>query len=115
MQPGQSSAGVRAGARQGQQVLTATGAITLASIPMFQGAVRSAEGTTLIIDLSQVPYIDSAALGVLVQAYVSCQKAGRRLALVGLSHRVKALLQMTTLDILFTTFPTLGEAEQSLV
>ena len=114
MQPGQSSTEVRSGAHAGQQVLRATGPITLAIVPEFQAAVRSATGTSLIIDLSQVPFIDSAALGVLVQAYVSCQKAGRRLVLVGLSHRVKALLQMTTLDLLFTTHPTLGDAEQAL-
>ncbi len=115
MPPGQSDAEVRPGAHAGQQVLSATGPITVANVPTLQGAVRSATGASLITDLSPVPYIGSAALGVLVQAYVSCQKAGRRLALVGLSRRVKALLQITTLDLLFTTHTTLGEAEQSLL
>ncbi len=105
----------RPGAREGQQILHVNGPITVGTVSAFQDAVRAAAGTVLIIDLSGVPYMDSAAIGALVHAYVSCQKAGRRLVLVGLSHRVKAVLQLTRIDLLFTTFGTLGEAEQAVV
>ncbi len=114
MQPGPSSVEGRAGSRAGQHVLCVKGPMTLTTAPAFQDAVRSVAAPCLIIDLSEVPYIDSSAMGALVQAYVSCQKAGRRLALVGLSHRVKAVLQITGLAPLFHTYGTLSEAEQGL-
>ncbi len=82
---------------------------------MFRDAVRSVAVPSMIIDLTEVPYIDSGAVGALVQTYVSCQRVGRRMALVGLSHRVRAVLQITGVDLLFNTFPTLGEAEEALV
>ena len=49
----------------------------------------------LIIDLTDTPSLDSMAVGTLVRAYVSCQKAGRKLVLVGLNYRVKNILQIT--------------------
>jgi len=84
------------------------------AVPAFTEAVRAAPGAAMIIDLSEVPSIDSAAIGALVHAHVHCQKAGRRLALVGLNHRARAVLKITSVDILFTTYPTLAEAEQAL-
>lgn len=83
-------------------------------VPTLQEAVRSVADSAVIIDLSEVPNIDSAAIGALLQAYVSCRKAGRQMALVGLSHRVEALLKITGVDLLFTKFGTLGEAEEAL-
>ncbi len=114
MSPAPTAVEGRAGARAGQHVLRVTGPITLEAVAAFEDAVRVATDPALIIDLTEVPYIDSAALGALVHAYVSCQKAGRRLALVGLHHRVKAVMQLTRIDVLFTAFETLGEAEQAL-
>ncbi len=86
----------------------------MASRAAFLDAVQAVKCSALIIDLTEVPYIDSAAIGVLVQTYVSCQKAGRQLALVGLSHRVTAVLKISSVDILFRTFVTLAEAEEAL-
>ncbi len=55
------------------------------------------------------------AVGALVRAFVSCNKAGRRLALVGLNHRVKNVLQLTGIDPLFEIYPTVREAEEAIV
>jgi len=114
MSPGVTTVEGRAGDRAGQHILRVTGPVTLGAVSAFEEALRAVTGPALIIDLTEVPYIDSAALGALVHAYVSCRKAGRRLALVGASHRVKAVMQLTRVDLLFTSFETLGEAEQAL-
>ena len=63
-----------------------------------------------ILDLSDVPYIDSTALGALVSAYVSRQKLGRRVVLSGASERVSRMLKITSVESLFLTFPTLEDA-----
>ncbi len=78
---------------------------------LFQNAIRREEGfSTVILDLSHVPYIDSTALGALVAANVSCQKAGRRVVLSGVSERVSRMFKITNVESFFLTFPTLEEA-----
>ena len=104
----------QAGAREGHHVLCVKGPITLSTASVFQDAVWSVGAPCLIIDLTEVPFIDSAAIGVLVRAYVSCQKVGRRLALVGLGLRVKNVLHLTGIDPLFDTYVTVSEAEERL-
>jgi anti-anti-sigma factor len=64
--------------------------------------------------VTAMPSLDSSAVGALVRAYVSCQKSGRRLALVGVSNRVKNVLQITGVAPLFDTYSTIAEAESSL-
>ncbi len=103
-----------AGARDGQRVLRCKGPLTLGTLFAFQGAVRSETASTVIVDLSEVPYIDSAGLGSLVMAHVSYHKVGRQLALAGVNERAKALLKMTNVEQLFRIFPSLGEAERGL-
>ena len=46
----------------------------------------------------------------LVAANVSCQKAGRRVVLSGVSERVLRMLKITRVESLFLTFPTLEDA-----
>ncbi len=102
------------GSRAGQHVLEIHGPITVASVPAFQEAVKASTGSAMIVNLADVPFIDSSAIGALVQAYASCQRSGRKLALAGLNHRVRALLKITSLDVLFATFGTVAEAEAAL-
>jgi len=54
------------------------------------------------------------AVGALVRAFVSCHKSGRKLALVGLNHRVHNVLHLTGIAPLFDTYATVSEAEAGL-
>ena len=53
--------------------------ITLSNLFDFQARVRSDKSQALIIDLTSVPYVDSAGIGALVGAYVNRQKDNRSL------------------------------------
>ena len=87
------------------------GPVATANVSVFVTAVKREESfSNLILDSSEVPYIDSAALGALVSAYVSRQKLGRPLLLAGVSNRVLKMLKITNIESLFVTFPTLEEA-----
>jgi len=57
-----------------------------------------------------VPYLDSSGLGSLVSSCISCQKAGRRMALTGVNQRVMKVFQITKTEPLFLMFPTLSDA-----
>jgi anti-anti-sigma factor len=63
-----------------------------------------------ILDLADVPYIDSAGLGLIVSHYVRCEGRGVRLVLAGVSPRVVQLLEMTKVD---GFFPRVGGVEEA--
>ena len=95
-------------------VLRLRGPLTTENLPPFQNAVRRDESRVLFLDLSEVPYIDSAGLGSLMSAYVTRHKAGRRFILAGANKRVRKLLEITRVEPLFLMFPTLEEAIAAL-
>jgi anti-sigma B factor antagonist len=104
----------RAGANASIHILSVRGAMTYSTSPAFHEAVRAAVAPDLIIDLSEVPSLDSVAIGALVRVFVSYNKSGRKLALVGLNHRVRNVLQIAGVDPLFDTYATISEAESAL-
>ena len=99
---------------EAQGVLALKGPLTSENLASFQNALRRENTPTLILDLSQVPYIDSSGLGSLVGAYVSCHKAGQQVVLTGLNERVSKLFEITRLEPLFLIFPDLDTALEAL-
>jgi anti-sigma B factor antagonist len=101
-------------AAEGQDVLCLSGPLTAENLSPFQNAVRRDYASTMILDLTDVPYVDSAGLGSLIAAYVTHQKAGRRVVLSGVNPRVMKLFEITKTDSLFFIFPTLADAIDAL-
>jgi anti-sigma B factor antagonist len=95
-------------------VLRLKGPLTTENLPLFQNAMRRQDANTMILDLSEVPYVDSAGLGSLVSTYVSYQKTGRRIVLSGVNKRVQKLFEITKTENLFLIFPTIWEAIETL-
>lgn len=102
-----------AGPKDGQRILRLAGPLVLSTLFDFQAKVRADNSRTLIIDFTQVPYVDSAGIGALVGAYVTHQKDGRSLALVGVSERVHNALKVTRVEPFFRFFDSLARAEQA--
>ena len=59
--------------------------------------------------------MDSAAVGFLVNAYVSRQKTGKRLLLAGVDGFAREILTMTRATSVLSLFPSVEEAESHLV
>ena len=55
----------------------------------------------ILLNLSDVSYIDSSGIGELVSGFTSVSNAGGTLKLLGLTKRVKDLLQITKLYTVF--------------
>jgi anti-sigma B factor antagonist len=68
----------------------------------------------IVLDLSQVPRIDSAGIGAIVSAYSSVRSAGGILVLANLTKRIADLLQITKLSTVFETYDTADEAVAKL-
>jgi anti-sigma B factor antagonist len=97
----------------GVRILRLKGPIVISNLFDFQNRVRSSTARALILDMTDVPYVDSAGVGVLVGAYVTHQKDGRSLALAGVSDRVRGTLSVTQVESFFRFFDSVAAAEQA--
>ena len=103
-------------ARQEGDALLATvrGEIDLHNSPELRGALLDLLTRTnpkkVILNLSQVPYMDSSAIAVLVEMLQKLRRAGGKVCLTNLQPRVKSLLEIARLDSIFILVATDEEA-----
>jgi len=94
----------------GATVLRLHGPLLLGNFFPLQTMVRSDKADLLIIDVTDMPYIDSAGIGCLVGAHVSREGSGRKLVLVGANDRLLTSLKVTKAEHLFTMAPSVEQA-----
>jgi anti-sigma B factor antagonist len=94
----------------GATVLRIHGPLLLGNFFPLQTTVRADNAPLLIVDVADMPYIDSAGIGCLVGAHVSRENSGRKLVLVGANDRLLTSLKVTKVDQLFTLAPSVQEA-----
>jgi anti-sigma B factor antagonist len=93
-------------------VLSVEGELDLSSAPRLKWALADSqsEGAKhLIVDLSEVTFIDSTALGVLVGAQRAMDE-GLHLAIVCAEENVLRIFELTGLDGMFEILPNLDDA-----
>jgi anti-anti-sigma factor len=97
----------------GVVVLSVAGEMKMENCGALKERVRSLleqDRRNVVLDLGQVPWMDSAGLGQLVSVSVTTRNAGGLLKLVNLTRRVKELLTMTRLAPQFDTYDSEGAA-----
>jgi anti-sigma B factor antagonist len=67
----------------------------------------------IVLNMSNVTYIDSAGLGILVAAFVSAKTQGTSIRLCALGHKFREVLQITKLLTIFEVFDTPAAAVES--
>ena len=67
----------------------------------------------LVLNLAEVPYIDSAGLGEIVRTYTTVSRQGGQLKLLNLTKRITDLLSITKLLTVFETFENENDAVRS--
>jgi len=92
-------------------ILRLHGPLLLGNFFSFQSMVRADSAKILIVDMSDVPYIDSAGIGCLVGAHVSRENSGRKLIVAAASERLINALKATRVDQLFNFSPDLEQAK----
>jgi len=98
--------------QQGRIVVELSGEIDLENA----GAVRRAildnlkKGRDVLIDLSQVTYIDSSGIASLVEGLQVARKQKNDLILVAVSQRVRRVLELARLDKVFAIHADLSSA-----
>jgi anti-anti-sigma factor len=101
------------GSRDGTTILKLVGPLTLTNMFAFQGQFRSTKPPCLIIDMTEVPYMDSAGLGLITNYFVAAKDEHRRLLLAGVNERIMSLLEMTKVDQVLALFPSVEAAESA--
>jgi anti-sigma B factor antagonist len=67
----------------------------------------------IVLNLAEVPYIDSAGLGEIVRTFTTVSRQGGNLKLLNLTKRITDLLAITKLLTVFETFDTENDAIRS--
>ena len=90
----------------GKLVIGSTGILQTEVRSMLPGAKR------IVLDLTDLGYMDSSGLGAIIGLYVSVESAGGRLEVINLSARVRELFSITNV---LSLFEVCGEQSNRIV
>jgi anti-sigma B factor antagonist len=99
--------------RDRPNVLPLKGEIDLHVSPVITAslnAIIEKKPDRLVIDLSDVSYIDSAGLAALIQAMQRVEAYGGKFLLAGLQETVRSIFEISRLDQVFQVFPDVDTA-----
>ncbi|MEJ5259425.1 MAG: STAS domain-containing protein [Anaerohalosphaeraceae bacterium] len=99
-------------------ILQLQGEFTVESLKSFEDAVsnaRTASPRGLLLDMSRVILMDSAALEQLLTLHEDCRKRNQPLKLAGLDETCQKILEITRLLSRLDTYADLSEAMKSFV
>ena len=103
--PGSTTRGFRVQCheREGALVAECHGNLTFENTQALKEAVREriSGHKRVIIDLKEVPRVDSSGLGAVVSLYVSARTRGCQLEIVNASQQIRDLFSMTNMLSLF--------------
>lgn len=86
-----------------ETLVRCTGRITSASSGILQAEVRKhiPHAKRVVLDLTDVSYMDSSGLGALVSVYLSARRQNCELRVINLNQRLKELFRITKLAAVF--------------
>jgi len=84
-------------------IVRCTGKLVAGSTGLLQAEVRGLlpGSKRIVLDLTDLSYMDSSGLGSIIGLYVSVKTAGGRLDVINLSPRVRQLFSITNVLSLF--------------
>ena len=97
-------------------VMRPSGDIDLSKAPSFRTRIAEVfqeKHARVIIDLSEVPYMDSSGVATLVEGMQIASRSGSKFILSGLQERVRSIFEIARLDTVFTITRDLDSAERA--
>ena len=105
VRPSSTARGFRVECHEIEDTLVAEchGKLTFENTPALKEAVREEipRHNRIVLDLKEVPLLDSSGLGSIVGLYVSARTRGCRLEIANASEQIRELFSMTNLLSLF--------------
>jgi anti-sigma B factor antagonist len=108
---------VEARRTDGAVVLEVGGEVDVQTAPALRDALEAldeAAESVVVVDMTEVEFLDSTGLGVLVSALQRARTRDARLGLVIAQERVLKLFNVTGLSEEFEIFSTIDEAQAGL-
>ena len=99
-------------ASNGTIVVKLTGKLSLETVNGFLQSLRPVDCEKLILDMSDVSFLDSAGVGALVQLFVHRRGRSQKFALAALTAQGNATMQVSGLVKLLPIFLTIEEASK---
>ncbi len=102
----------------GAILLRPQGEIDLGRSPALRTHLNRAareKPTALIVNLIDVPYMDSSGVATLIEAMQTARRVGSRLILCGLQERVHSVFEIARLDMVFTIVDTPDQALEKIL
>ena len=98
--------------QSGRVVVALTGEIDMENAPQVRRALldNMKQKRDILVDLSQVTYIDSSGIASLIEGLQAARKQKNDLVLVSVSQRARRVLELARLDKVFTIHPDLATA-----
>jgi anti-anti-sigma factor len=86
-----------------ETIVHCTGKINSGTTALLQTTIRNLipETKCVVLDLTDVTYMDSSGLGTIVGLYVSAKRQHCRLRLINLNRRLQELFRLTKLAAVF--------------
>jgi anti-anti-sigma factor len=76
--------------------------------------IRTAPGKRLIVDLGEVPYIDSSGIGVLITAFAQARKLGVAICFANPTEEIQRVVRLTSLNGFLPIEESIRDAEKCL-
>lgn len=97
----------------GCTVVQVRGDLDMATEPALRDGLQPLvdTGGQVVVDLSEVGFMDSSALGTLVVMFKALRDSGGRLCLTGVQQPVRTVLKVTSVDQVIDVYDTVQAAE----
>ena len=106
---------IKVESRNGATIVRPKGDVDLQRSPILRDQLKSVSEKKpgrLIVDLSDVSYMDSSGVATLVEAMQLARRGKYPLVLCSLQDRVKSIFEIARLDTVFQIAPDLDSAMQ---
>ncbi|MGH3714602.1 MAG: STAS domain-containing protein [Micromonosporaceae bacterium] len=93
-------------------VIALSGDLDLATAPELRTALLEAleDRTTIVVDMTDLRFLDSTGLGVLVRVHKKAKAAGGVVAFAAVPRNVTKILEVTCLDRVFPVYDSVAAA-----
>ena len=111
------SAVVKQSSNPAEATLVISGRFDAHQVPQVQQAVDNLLGggvRYVILELTEVNFVDSSALAVMVRSMKHCRERGGELILCGMRQPVRIIFELTRMDKAFRIFDSEAAALQAL-
>ena len=101
----------------GVHIVELSGEVDLHHSPRLREVLlghAEAKRPVLLLDLSEVSYIDSSGLATMIEYLQKALKYKGRLALTGVSERLRTIFDLARLGEIFAIHPNVAEAKAAL-